>query len=627
MTWYNDIRQNWQRRRPGAAGPWRQAWPGLVVLSLILGGRFLGLFQGLELKMLDTFLRWRPAEPIDERVLIVGIDETDIQRMGTYPLPDADLAALLRALDRHQPRAIGIDIYRDFPVPPGSDELAATLADLPDVVGIEKILGESVSPAPALPPDQVGFIDLPIDDDGFVRRVLLGVHGADDTYRFALSLRLAQLYLDDQGIELENGRRDFTAMRFGDTELTRFQPHMGGYVRADSGSNEIFLNPRSGPAPFRTVSLREVMEGQVNPAWIEDAVVLIGITALSVKDLINSAAVVSENPGLVYGVDIHAHATSQLIHATLDGRPLLHTWPKLGEYVWIILWGSVSIVLFRWFPSQSWYGFIIGLAGLAMAGVSFLCLWLGGTWVPLVPALGAIWLSGFLYDQRLRARISQQQRGIEERQRVIKHTYNAIHNGPLQTLALLLRDAGEALDWPTALAKLRTMDQELRDIYEGLLNAAPDSDHPAPALAPLEPVDPTPLHEKLCEVYTQTLQRDFPAFATLKFNLVNFDPLNTSGLSADDRQDLCRFLEEALCNVGKHAVQPTQITINCSSTDQQNLIQVKDNGKGPTEIPHRSQSGGWGTRQAEQLARRLRGAFHRSITDRGTCCELRWPID
>ena len=57
--------------------------------------------------MLDTLLRWETAEATDERVLIVGINEEDIQRLGTYPVPDGVLADTLKALNTHQPRAIG----------------------------------------------------------------------------------------------------------------------------------------------------------------------------------------------------------------------------------------------------------------------------------------------------------------------------------------------------------------------------------------------------------------------------------------------------------------------------------------------------------------------------------------
>ncbi|NEP54892.1 MAG: CHASE2 domain-containing protein, partial [Moorea sp. SIO3C2] len=78
---------------------WRVGFiPGLVVIGLVILCRLTGVLQSLELIALDSFLRWRPEESIDKRILIVGINEQDIQRIGTYPIPDRDLASLLKKL-------------------------------------------------------------------------------------------------------------------------------------------------------------------------------------------------------------------------------------------------------------------------------------------------------------------------------------------------------------------------------------------------------------------------------------------------------------------------------------------------------------------------------------------------
>jgi signal transduction histidine kinase len=267
----------------------------------------------------------------------------------------------------------------------------------------------------------------------------------------------------------------------------------------------------------------------------------------------------------------------------------------------------------------------LGVGGLGLVGVSYGLLVLGGWWIPLVPALLAFTVNGlvlsgfYLYDQTLRSR-------LEERQRVIEQTYNAIHNGPLQTLALLLRDSGETLGWAEALPKLSQMDQDLRNIYESLLQSAQSPGGQSLPLAEEMADADYLLYEKLYEVYTETLQRDFPGFRTLGPHIVNFEPLKADSLSPDEHQALCWFLEEALCNVGKHAVHATRLTVTCMATENENLIQVKDNGQGVANGVPRSGSGGRGTRQAEQIAQRLGGSFQRISTASGTCCELRWPI-
>jgi len=626
MKRLNKIQPHWRRGQPSGNAPWRQVLPGSIVIGLVVAARLLGLFQGLELKMLDTLLRWRPAEATDERILIVGVTETDIQRLGTYPVPDSVLANLLFALDAHNPRAIGIDIYRDLAVGEGYATLAAALETMPQVIGIEKIFNEPpIPPPPVLPAERVGFVDLPLDDDGFVRRIILGAEEPSGDSKASLAIRLAETYLAEEGLTLKKGLHDSSTMGFGKTEFAPINPNTGGYANdAEVEDQEILLNPRSGPNLFRQVSMGEVLDGTVDPAWIEDAIVLIGVTSLSIKDLVSSAAVVSENPGLIYGVEIQAHATSQLVNAVVEGRPLLRTWPDGVEYLWMVLWGGLGMVLIRRVRSPSWYLLLMGLAGLGLFGVSYGLLVVGGWWIPLVPTLvvftvNGLVISGFyLYDQTLRSR-------IEERQRVIEQTYNAIHNGPLQTLSLLLRDSGETLGWPEALPKLTEMDQDLRDIYEELLKQAQaptEEEHRLPQSAA---GFAAPLDEKLYDVYAKTLQRDFPGFKSLGPKIVSFEHLNADGLSSDQQQALCRFLEEALCNVGKHAANLTCLTVMCLATDDENVIQVKDNGQGFIEGQPNAGSGGHGTRQAKQIAQRLGGSFQRLSTPEGTCCELRWP--
>lgn len=612
----------WQRV---VAGRWQRRWlPGLTVISLVILARALGWFQVLEWKTLDVFLRWRPAEPPDERVLVVGINEADIQRLETYPVPDGDLAVLIQALSEYEPRAIGIDIYREFPVEPGHDLWLETVGANPNVIAVEKILGFPIPPPALLSPGQVGFVDFPLDDDGFVRRTYLGVlpslEASDpDRFRFSFALRLTEAYLAAENLTLETGRRDQQAMRFGDTELFRLRPHSGGYVRADSAGVQALINPRSGASPFETVSMTDVIEGRVSAEQVHDRVVLIGITALSVKDLVNSAAVDTENPGLVYGVIMHAHVTSQLLSTVLDRRPMLKAWADGGEIVWIVLWGmaGMAIASLR-LPALKYASITLGL-GLVGLGAGFGLLWLTGLWIPVVPSTIIFLLLAlpgfFLYEATLRSR-------IEERQRVIETTYDAIHNGPLQSLALLLQQR-EVLK-PAVGSKLEQLNRELRAIYTHLLQESlPQTEQLQ--LGNQRVIDlRNPLVEVLYEVYLETLKRDFPAFHSLKFKVVTFEPLAVEGLSSDDKRSLCRFLEEALCNVGKHAHAPKRLTVICQATETENLIRVADNGQNPSSS--KSDHGGRGTQQARILAKRLRGKFQRSISETGSVCELRWPI-
>lgn len=101
-------------------------------------------------------------------------------------------------------------------------------------------------------------------------------------------------------------------------------------------------------------------------------------------------------------------------------------------------------------------------------------------------------------------------------------------------------------------------------------------------------------------------------------------------LKLEEKRALCRFLEEALCNVGRYAADLTRLEVTCLTAEKENIILVEDNGKSTLDVPSKELklTGGRGTKQANQLARRLKGRFSRTArSPTGVCCELRWPTD
>lgn len=623
------------------AAIWRiAALPGLAVIAFVIGLRFAGLLQGLELVALDLMLRFRPDEGPDDRILIVGIDEADIRDAGTYPIPDAALATLIQTLQQQQPAALGLDIVRDLPVGSGHEALVQVFQTSSSLIGIETVLpdagGLTIDPPPTLPPEQIGFVDTLVDLDGYVRRSLLATPDVQGKYHFSLTFRLAETYLTRQGIAAGNGSRDPNAIRFGTTELMRVKPNTGGYVRTDANGNQVLINVRSGPAPFRIVSMADVTAGEVPEDWIRDRVVLIGIMSQSAKDLVNSRALTGRTSHLIYGVELQAHAVSQIISAVLDQRPLLRDWTDLWEYGWIIGWGLLGIGLARLIRSPFALLVALGITSVILVGLSFGLL-LQGWWVPVAPALLVLLLNGagltaalfYRHEQNLKARIL-------DRQLVIDQAFDAIHNGPLQTLAGMLRstqDRGMTDD--PLYTDLKQLNQELRAVYESVRREALSQGNRFQVSSDLELDLNSPFHEVLYAVYRDTLARNFPGFQTLKLTLPSFEEMDVQSLSQDQKKGVCRFLEEALCNVGKHAVGATRLEIICKQENGENIIRVIDNGN-PSQLPPTDHSvqplatvktGGQGTKQAEALARQLGGHFRRFPNAlQGTVCELTWPV-
>ncbi|MEM1426733.1 MAG: CHASE2 domain-containing protein, partial [Cyanobacteria bacterium P01_H01_bin.130] len=152
--------------------PWQR---GLLVggMASAIGilGSLSGAFAFLEWALRDTYVRWRSPEPVEERIVIVTIDESDIQLAGQWPASDEFLARLIRRIADQDPHSIGLDLYRDLPVEPGNTELSQLFEETENLVGIEKVGGQPIAPPPTLERvDRVTANDVVLDPDGRVRR-------------------------------------------------------------------------------------------------------------------------------------------------------------------------------------------------------------------------------------------------------------------------------------------------------------------------------------------------------------------------------------------------------------------------------------------------------------------------
>jgi len=216
-------------------------WQGVLITAptvagLVIATAWTGSFQLLEWATLDQFFQQRPQEAVDSRILVVTIDESDITQIGTWPIPDQVLAQLLRKINAQQPRAIGVDLYRDLPVEPGHQELVEVFKSTPNLIGVEKVVGETVAPSPTLKQlDQVAMADLVLDADGKVRRGLLSVQLDDESIHLGLGVKLALMYLEAEGITLQMTDEAKSHLQLGKVEFVPLTGNEGGYVNVDAG--------------------------------------------------------------------------------------------------------------------------------------------------------------------------------------------------------------------------------------------------------------------------------------------------------------------------------------------------------------------------------------------------------
>ncbi|MGB7417086.1 MAG: CHASE2 domain-containing protein, partial [Thermosynechococcaceae cyanobacterium] len=435
IIWQNPTAQPlyWSDLQGQAQSPSPQirSWSRLLTVSLcitvgIIVGRGQGIFESLELNAYDQVLRQRAAEPPDARILVVEIGQEETNTYG-YPLPDRVLTDLLDKLLPLKPNAIGLDLHRAKGAADSGlmkhfsqvenlflvcsynsdDQHHAQPANIPgdkqvNQMGFSDLLVDGSQRANSLRGDFASS-NVPVGSQLMVRRQLLSYEPSLSSTPsscqtpYSLSFQTAYQFLDHAKIKpLDVTEKQ--QWQFGAVELSELPSRFGGYQHLDGQSSQLMIHYRS-QQPGQKVSLQQILDGQIDPKLIRDRIILIGYSAPIARDYF-------ETPyGPMAGVWIHAHMTSQLISAVLDQRPLIWTLPQWkswqwGDWLWIGLWSSVG-GLIPWPLARTsqlsyrpflWIGLSLGLASYSLYLLCLMSIAQGG-WLPLVPAMLALWAS------------------------------------------------------------------------------------------------------------------------------------------------------------------------------------------------------------------------------------------
>ncbi|NEQ39586.1 MAG: CHASE2 domain-containing protein [Okeania sp. SIO3I5] len=384
-----------------------EEWQGALIIGIsvtlcVVGGSITGIFQLLEWASLDQFYRFRPSEPIESRITIVTIDETDLTRLN-WPLSDKLMAKLILNLRAYKPKAIGLDIYRDIPVEPGHEKLIEVFESTPNLVGIEKVAGERIAPPPALSKlNQVGSSDILLDADGKVRRALITV-AREDVLREGLGVKLALMYLEKKGITLQVVDENQLSYQLGKAIFTPITPTSGVYAGPDTGGYQILLNYRGKRETFPSISISRVLDGDIPEDLIRDRIIMIGTTAESLKDVFSTPfnSNLLQKTNLMPGIVVHANIASQILSGALEGRVLLRIFNQYWECLWMGMWSFTGSLLtwgllqFPKFGNNAFFAgtiIVMGLSSFTLVGTSygaFIIGWILPVFTPWVGLMSA----------------------------------------------------------------------------------------------------------------------------------------------------------------------------------------------------------------------------------------------
>jgi CHASE2 domain-containing sensor protein len=382
--------------------------------------RFIGLFEAPELWLFDRMMMLKPSEAQDERLLIIQVTKEDIEtdtqkykeesRQKGASLSDRTLLDILKKLTKNKnnkPKAIGLDIYRDFETK--NNELLRILTDKNNSIFGVCFVGndndKGVAPPPEFIHERLGFSDFLTVKESIIRRQLLLMPTKNESpcvttknnekqpVQESFPLVLSKRYFKDKKYQepFKPGNPD---LQIGDTIFeSLYSDYRGGYsmwIDVDEG-DQILLNYRTvclnnscSPKNLaKTVTVADVLKNDFlqNNNQLNKQIVLIGITDSTFPDGWYTPFS-SGGDGQIPGVIIQAQMLSQILSAVEDKRPLLTVWSIWQDMVWIFAWSLLGGILAQIFHTKKLilFGTIVTFFIIYYLLFIFLMIW-----VPFLP--------------------------------------------------------------------------------------------------------------------------------------------------------------------------------------------------------------------------------------------------
>ncbi len=357
--------------------------------ALTLALREGGVLEKTELTAFDHLASLRPAARTTPALALVAESEADLNRYG-HPLSDEVLASLLERLLAAQPTAIVMDKYRDIPVAPGSERLAALLERNDRIYWVRKMGDERSagvpSPGPLRGSPFEACNDTVADADGRVRRMLAYLDdGKGPCYSLAYSAARHALQAAGTPVAFDAAG----ALTLGRARLLPLDAGDGPYATADIGGFQLPIAFAPIPKP---IALADVLEGRVAPEAFRGKVVFFGSTAESLRDFF---AVPAEHGvgGQLSGVEVHAAASVSLMNVATGERAPLALAPR--GWTWA-LGGLAALLAAAWAlaiaRTRHVAALLLGTAGAIYGGTALAMQ--RGLAVPLASPLFAVALAG-----------------------------------------------------------------------------------------------------------------------------------------------------------------------------------------------------------------------------------------
>jgi adenylate cyclase len=286
-------------------------WAGAIWLGHI--GGHLRFLDRLESALTDARTLLRGVKVPPDLVTIVAIDDAIVKLGGAYPLPRAEIAKIVEAIARLEPKVIAVDLLLiDKGSADGDAALAKSFAARPTVLAAAAVFSDTVQPSAEsdgplarLPKASRFLLPLP----AFAERAEVGIANVT-TGQTGTPLSVPMLFRTGDQIELSFPLRVASIaigekltiapdqLKFGDRTI----PTTSGYALPIS-----YYGPRH---TIRTVSAADLINGNVDKEALQGRIVVLGATATGAGDFFPTPF-----DSLMPGVEIIATAITHLVAA------------------------------------------------------------------------------------------------------------------------------------------------------------------------------------------------------------------------------------------------------------------------------------------------------------------------
>ncbi|MBF0329688.1 MAG: CHASE2 domain-containing protein [Nitrospirae bacterium] len=329
----------------------------LVLVILCLAGlfffEFLGFFEGINNYCYDLFFRIRGQESSDSRILIAGIDEKSLSKLGRWPFPRVHYATFLDRIAGA--KIVSFDIVMPEPSP-DDKRLAAAAKKMKNVIfpvyfDSELTVHYPVAPLPSSP---VGHVHVDADTDGIVRTI----------YHTMYSEGKAIPSLSSLTYELATGK-----------SLQRIHPAADiNEIKSIKQADLMRINYIGGSGIFENISFSDIVEGLYPPSYFADKIVLVGITGEGLGD--KALTPFSQSRRTTTGIEVHANSLQTL----LSNNPIV----VVPVYIRCLSLIIFSVLLFIFFLNLSERGIVLAMASvlLVTALADYLLFAYARLWLP-----------------------------------------------------------------------------------------------------------------------------------------------------------------------------------------------------------------------------------------------------